>query len=62
MAEIERLPEEHLRALLEALRRANGAQPVRRWSAAIGSISDEDAQAMLQAIEEDCETIGPEAW
>ncbi|MBM3475346.1 MAG: hypothetical protein FJX75_18950 [Armatimonadetes bacterium] len=58
LTELERLPEQNLRALLNVLRgMREGDPPIRRWSAAFGSISDEDAEAMLKAVEEGCERV-----
>lgn len=36
--------------------------PERPWMQYVGTLSDEDAQAILAAIEEDCETIDRDAW
>ena len=60
--ELERLPEDNLRALLAALRLAVSAQPVRRWSSAVGTVSDEDAEQMRRAVEEGCEGVDADEW
>jgi hypothetical protein len=63
LTELERLPEPNLRALLNVLRdMREDDPPIRRWSPAFGSISDEDAEAMLQAVEEGCERVDPNDW
>jgi hypothetical protein len=56
------LPEENLRALLNVLRGLHGSSRVRRWSSAIGSLSDADAEEMRRTIEEGCEQIDAEDW
>ena len=38
------------------------ADAVNPWLAVSGSISDEDAEQMLKAIEEGCEQVDPEGW
>jgi len=63
IAELEGLPENSLRALLEVLRHMrDGEKRIRRWSPAFGSISDEDAEQMRRAVEESCENIDPDGW
>jgi|LSQX01.3.fsa_nt_gb hypothetical protein len=59
---LDRLPEENLRALLDVLKRLGGRRPIRRWSSAIGRLSEADAEQMKKAIEEGCEQIDPESW
>ncbi|MBD3175524.1 MAG: hypothetical protein GF320_10100 [Armatimonadia bacterium] len=54
------LPESNLRALLDALR--SGQVPLRRWSAAVGAVTNEDADTMIRAMDEGCERIEPESW
>jgi hypothetical protein len=51
------LPEENLRALLEVLRGLGEDRRIRRWSSAIGALSDEDAAQMRKAIAEGCERV-----
>ena len=36
--------------------------PVRDFQAVTGLLSDEDAEAILHAIEQDCEQINPDEW
>jgi hypothetical protein len=63
LAALEGLPEGSLRALLQVLRQTrDGGGPIRRWSPAVGSLSDEDAEQMRQAIEEGCERVDPDEW
>ncbi len=38
------------------------AIPGSEWVKFAGTISDEDAQQMMQAIEEGCERIDPDGW
>jgi len=59
---LQRLPEEHLRALLEVIERAASHQPLRRWTPDTGGLSDEDADEMRRAIEEAFERVEPDAW
>lgn len=59
---LDKLPEENVRALLEVLRRLGRREQVRRWSSAVGSLSDADAEEMRKAVEEGCETIDPDSW
>lgn len=61
-AELRRFPEGNLRVLPKVLRAARTPLDIRRWSPAIGSISDEDAAAMNQAIEGAFEQVDPEDW
>jgi len=56
------LPEENLRALLDVLRALGRSSRVRRWSNAIGGMSDADAEEMRRAIEEGCERVDREGW
>ncbi|MBI2297344.1 MAG: hypothetical protein HYU66_00075 [Armatimonadetes bacterium] len=60
LALVDSLPGYNKRALLRELRR-DAAAPIRRWSTAIGSISDEDAAEMLAAIEDEFERIPGES-
>jgi len=63
IAVLDTLPEDSLRALLEVLRQMrDGEKRIRRWSPAVGSISDEDAEQMRRAVEESCENIDPDSW
>ncbi len=59
---LDELPDGNIRALLEVLKRRDRREPLRRWSSAVGGISDGDAQEMRQAVEEECERIDPEGW
>gem|GEM_PF-4133840 len=59
---LDELPEENLRALFEALRRAGSEGRIRRWSRAVGSVSDRDAEEMRRAVEEACEEIDADGW
>jgi hypothetical protein len=60
LAVLHGLPEENLRALLHVLRQMrDDKRPIRRWSPAIGSISDRDTEEMRRAVEEECEGVGP---
>ncbi len=62
IAELRQLPESSLHALLDVLRRTRDGRPIRRWSPAVGSLTDEEAAAMRQAIDEGCEDVNFEAW
>ena len=57
MAFIDTLPEGSQLALLGVLSRMPDPAKLRQWSPAIGSISDEDAEEMLEAIEDGCERV-----
>jgi len=59
---LSQLPEENLRALLEVLRGLGSDRPVRRWSRAIGSLTDSEADELRRIIEEGCENVEPDAW
>lgn len=61
-AELARLPEGNLKALLEALRAARPDRPLRRWSSAVGTLGDEDAEQMRGAVEEGCEVVDADQW
>jgi hypothetical protein len=61
-AVLDELPDENLEVLLRVLRRLRRGEPLRRWSAAIGRLSETDAEDMLRAIEEGCERVDPESW
>ena len=61
-AELARLPESNLAALLAALRVLGAERPPRRWSPAIGTLSDADADEMRRIIEDGCEGIDAEEW
>ena len=56
------LPEENIRALLDVLMRLEAGEQVRRWSTAVGGATDADAEQMRRAVQEGCETIGPDTW
>ncbi len=56
------LPEENIRALLDVLMRLGAREQVRRWSSAVGGITDADAEQMRHAVQEGCETIDPGTW
>jgi hypothetical protein len=63
LAELEGLSDGNLRALLQVPRGIrDDAEPIRRWSPAVGSLSDEDAEQMRRAIEEGCEGVDPDEW
>lgn len=49
------LPEKNVRALLKTLRRLGARGRIRRWSAAVGSLSDTEAEEMRRIIEEECD-------
>ena len=57
-----RLPEENLRALLDVLQRLAPHESLRRWSPAIGVLSDEDAAQMRLEIEQAFEGVERAAW
>ena len=61
---VERLPVEKRRAVLDYARGLS--EPVRdrnvRLDELFGSLSEEDAEAMLSAIEEECERVDAESW
>lgn len=59
---LDELPEESIRALLGVLRASGRSARLRRWSSAVGSLSDADAEQMRRAIEEGCERIDPDTW
>lgn len=61
-AELAKLPEGNLRALLRVLRASSPERPMRRWSSAVGTLSDEDAEQMRRVIEDGCEVIEPNEW
>ena len=61
-AVLDNLSDGNLKALLDVLHEMRTGAPLRRWSPAVGSISQEDAELMLQAIEEGCERIEPDEW
>lgn len=58
---LEQLPDENVEALLRVLRKLGTSRPIRRWSAAIGTVSNEDAELMRRAHDEDCEGINEDA-
>ena len=62
VVQLQELPESNLRALAEVLRQMRDGRPIRRWSAAVGSLSDSEAEAMQRAVEEGCEHVDPESW
>jgi hypothetical protein len=57
MSVLDRLPERNLRVLADVLQRLPEGAALCRWSRVVGSVSDEDAEAMLRAVEEGCEQI-----
>jgi len=57
LALLEGLPESNLRALADVLKRMHEGHEIRRWSPAVGSISDEEAEEMQKAIEEEFERV-----
>lgn len=59
---LDELPEENVRALLGVLRQLGPREQVRRWSSAIGSLTDADAEQMRRAVQEGCESIDPDGW
>ncbi len=61
-AVLEELPDDNLQALLNALRRLRRDRAIRRWSAAIGTLTEPEAAEMQRVIEEGCETIDPDSW
>ena len=61
-AALDELPVENVQALLAALRRLRLDQPIRRWSAAIGTLSHAEAEEMRRIIEEGCEKVDPGSW
>ncbi|MEA3399887.1 MAG: hypothetical protein U9R79_01455 [Armatimonadota bacterium] len=54
---LDQLPEENIRALLDVLREMGSRARLRRWSSAVGGLSDTDAEEMRRAVEEGCESI-----
>lgn len=59
---LSRLPDDNLRALLHVLRRLGGERRARRWSRAVGSLSDAEADEMLRIIEGGCENVDADTW
>ena len=59
---LDQLPEDNARALLNVLRRLGDERHVRRWSRAVGSLSDDEAGDMLRIIEEGCENVDAGTW
>lgn len=59
---LDELPEENILALLGVLRRLGKRERIRRWSSAVATISDADAEEMRRAVAEGCERVDPGGW
>ena len=62
IAQLGELSEDNLRALSRVLHRMREGRAIRRWSWAIGSLSEAEAEEMTRVIEEGCERVDPDTW
>ena len=56
-AALEQLPQANVKALLEVLRKLPAGKPLRRWRAAVGTLTAKEAAEMQRVIEEGCEKV-----